>query len=135
MTAAAAAGAAAAAAAPGAAAPTERPQEPPAAGAPAVVREAYRLIMSDAGDAGRDPLHLAPFLLRVHDNVLAAKSMADSKNDGRLTMEETIKMFGGGRTQARKTPLKVAQFILCRMMGVPTLLLTTNVFRPRGPLQ
>ena len=109
-----------------AAAAAERPQELPAADAPAVVRQAFDLIKSSP--MRRDiRFDLAPFLLRVHDNVLAAQAKAGTKNDGLLTMEETIKMFGGGRTQARKTPLKTTAFILCRMMGVPTLLLTTNV--------
>ena len=33
----------------------------------------------------------------------------------------------GGKTQARKTPLKLVAFIVCRMLGVGTVLLTTNV--------
>ena len=87
-------------------------QEPPAAGAPAISSYGVRR-------SGRDPLQRRSS--SASTTVLAAKSMADSKNDGRLTMEETI--IGGGGTQARKTPLKTAG----RMMGVPTLLLTTNV--------
>ena len=108
-------------------APTEREQEPPAADAPLVVRQAFDLIMSSPTMRRSLRFTLAPFLLQIHRNVLAAQATAGTKNDGLLTMEETIKMFGGGRTQARKTPLKASAFVLCRMMGVPTLLLTTNV--------
>ena len=109
------------------AAPTEREQEPPAADAPLVVRKAFDLIMSSPTMRRSLRFTLAPFLLQIHRNVLAAQATAGTKIDGLLTMEETIKMFGGGRTQARKTPLKASAFVLCRMMGVPTLLLTTNV--------
>ena len=107
-----------------AALPAERQQVPPAEGSPAVVRAAFDLIMSSATMRRSIRFDLAPFLLRVHQNVLAALALAGG---GLLSTAQTIKMFGGGRTQARKTPLKAAQFILCRMMGVPTLLLTTNV--------
>jgi len=113
--------------APAAAAPAERQQVPPAVGSPAVVRAAFQLIMSSPTMRRSIRFDLAPFLLRVHHNVLAALALAGEAPDGLLSMAQTIKMFGGGRTQARKTPLKAAQFILCRMMGVPTLLLTTNV--------
>ena len=108
-------------------APVERAQAPPSVGDPDVVKEAFRLIMSSSMMRGTIRFDLAPFLLRVHDNVLAAQAKAAGEGSGVLPPVETIKMFGGGRTQARKTPLKAAQFVLCRMMGVPTLLLTTNV--------
>jgi hypothetical protein len=36
-------------------------------------------------------------------------------------------MLGGGKCQSRKTPLKLCTFIMCRMLGVPTVLLTTNI--------
>jgi hypothetical protein len=35
-------------------------------------------------------------------------------------------MLGGGKCQSRKTPLKLCTFLMCRMLGVPTVLLTTN---------
>lgn len=105
----------------------ERAQLAPSDDAPQVVKDAFRLIMSSANMRRNIRFDLTPFLLRVHRNVETARAKAASRARLSLSPHDTVKMFGGGRTQARKTPLKAVQFVLCRMMGVPTVLLTTNV--------
>ena len=70
---------------------------------------------------------LAPFLLRVHTHIINGFEASRAMQYGVIDQSDTAKMFGGGKTQARKTPLKLCAFILCRMMGVATVVLTTNV--------
>ena len=106
----------------------ERQQTDVPADAPDKVKEAHRLIMGC--DSLRKMLRfdLAPFLLRVYENVQHGLDEAEALGPPyKLELSQTAKMFGGGKTQARKTPLKLCAFILCRMMGVATILLTTNV--------
>ena len=104
----------------------ERDQAPPTDDAPALVRRAYDIIMGNAGLRRMLRFDLAPFLLRVHNNV-AQNLAASTQMPYALDYGDTIKMYGGGKTQARKTPLKLCAFIMCRMMGVATVVLTTNV--------
>jgi len=105
----------------------EREQAPPADDAPELVRRAYSLIMGNAGLRKKLRFDLAPFLLRVHDNVTQNLAASRQMAYGSLDYGDTIKMYGGGKTQARKTPLKLCAFVMCRMMGVATIVLTTNV--------
>ena len=102
----------------------ERVQPPPAADDPAKVREAFDLIMGCTSLRQKLRFDLAPLLRRVHEHIQIGLLNA---NGGVIDPLETAKMFGGGKTQARKTPLKLCAFVLCRMMGVSTVLVTTNV--------
>ena len=104
--------------------PPEFPVPPP----PKVV-QAFEVIM------GIDELILSvrfpliEFLWRVHDNIVA--NLTDQSNPG----EPHKFMLGGGKCQARKTPLKACMFIMGRLLGVSTLLLTTGTsgrFEPRS---
>ena len=105
----------------------ERNQPPVAADAPEKVKEAFALIMGCASLRKMLRFDLAPFLLRLHTHLTNGIAACTAMQYGVIDSSETAKMFGGGKTQARKTPLKLCAFILCRMMGVATVLLTTNV--------
>ena len=104
----------------------EREQTPPADDAPELVQRAYRVIMSNSSLRAKLRFDLAPFLLRVHENVTQNKDASKECLYGSLDYGDTIKMYGGGKTQARKTPLKLCAFVMCRMIGVATIVLTTN---------
>ena len=105
----------------------ERTQPPPADSDAAKVREAFDLIMGCPSLRKKLRFDLAPFLRRVHENISNGLDACRQMEYGVIDASETAKMFGGGKTQARKTPLKLCAFVLCRMMGVSTVLLTTNV--------
>ena len=105
----------------------ERAQPPTDADAPDTVKQAFDLIMGCPSLRKKLRFDLAPFLLRVYKNINAGLDASQHMQYGIIYSSETAKMFGGGRTQARKTPLKLCAFILCRMMGVCTIVLTTNV--------
>ena len=105
----------------------ERTQPPPADDDPAKVREAFALIMGCPSLRKKLRFDLAPFLRRLHENIRNGLDAAGGMQYGVIDVSETAKMFGGGKTQARKTPLKLCAFVLCRMMGVSTVVVTTNV--------
>ena len=104
----------------------ERTQMPLMDDAPELVRRAYGIIMSNEGLRKMLRFDLAPFLLRVHEHATQNMAASQQMQYGALDYGDTIKMYGGGKTQARKTPLKLCAFIMCRMMGVATIVLTTN---------
>ena len=105
----------------------ERTQPPPADDDAAKVREAFALIMGCPSLRKKLRFDLAPFLRRLHENIRNGLDAADGMEYGVIDPDHTAKMFGGGKTQARKTPLKLCAFVLCRMMGVSTVVVTTNV--------
>ena len=105
----------------------ERTQPPPADDDAAKVQEAFALIMGCESLRKKLRFDLAPFLRRVHENIRNGLDAAGGMQYGVIDVSETAKMFGGGKTQARKTPLKLCAFVLCRMMGVSTVVVTTNV--------
>ena len=105
----------------------ERTQPPPADDDAAKVREAFALIMGCESLRKKLRFDLAPFLRRVHENIRNGLDAAGGMQYGVIDSSETARMFGGGKTQARKTPLKLCAFVLCRMMGVSTIVVTTNV--------
>ena len=80
----------------------ERTQSPPAADAPEKVREAFDLIMGCASLRKKLRFGLAPFLLRVHENIKSGLDACRQMQYGVIDQSETAKMFGGGKTQARK---------------------------------
>jgi hypothetical protein len=86
-------------------------QIPPDDISPQVVKDAFRRIMSNPSLRASIRFDLVPFLKRIYDNVREAQRIASETSNGVLPMQETIKMFGGGRTQSRKTPLKLMAFI------------------------
>ena len=90
------------------------------------VQTAYNLI-SDlrSGFPHAINFDLVPVLRRVYQNVRAGQQTI--RRNGRFTLDDTQIMLGGGRCQSQKTPLKAAQILMCRLLGVATIVLTTGV--------
>jgi len=87
---------------------------------PAKVIQAFQVIMNIPKLTSAIRFELVPFLQRVHDNIVA-------NLDASCQSHEPHKlMMGGGKCQSRKTPLKLCMFIMGRLLGVSTLLLTTG---------
>eukprot|EP00965_Chrysotila_dentata_P101505 3351036-Pleurochrysis_carterae.AAC.1 len=90
-------------------------------------RDAYgsRTVTDGCFPAATDPclraqalrFSLAPFLRRVHEHLCAREQSS---------VHAMARMFGGGKTQSRKTPLKLCAAIMCRLHGVCSVLLTTG---------
>ena len=87
---------------------------------PPKVVQAFNVIMGIPKLRSAIRFELIPFLWRVHDNIVA--NLTDQSNPG----EPYKLMLGGGKCQSRKTPLKLCMFIMGRLLGVSTLLLTTG---------
>ncbi|KAJ1627299.1 hypothetical protein T492DRAFT_1120957 [Pavlovales sp. CCMP2436] len=93
--------------------------------APILVSDAFAIVMGMAEVRASLRFELVPLLRRVHDNVLAGKAAAMLAPNGKLETSHAH-MLGGGKCQSRKTPLKFVTFLMCRLMGVPTVLITTG---------
>ena len=61
-------------------------------------------------------------LLDASSQLLIVENLDDDSNPGKPYKL----MLGGGKCQSRKTPLKLCMFIMGRLLGVSTLLLTTG---------
>ena len=92
------------------------------------VRQAYGMITHPQhGFAHSIYFDLVPMLRRVYDNISEGRQRLRDMHWGVLDASETKLMLGGGRCQSQKTPLKVVQILMCRLLGVATIVLTTNV--------
>jgi hypothetical protein len=103
-----------------------RAQQPPPPGAPEPVVSAYTVIMGIEQLKKSLRFELVPFLSRIHASIAERFAQLDAHHDEGLK-EVWRRMLGGGKCQSRKTPLKVCMVILCRIMGVATVVATTGV--------
>eukprot|EP00304_Pavlova_gyrans_P011951 CAMPEP_0206042842 /NCGR_PEP_ID=MMETSP1466-20131121/6797_1 /ASSEMBLY_ACC=CAM_ASM_001126 /TAXON_ID=44452 /ORGANISM="Pavlova gyrans, Strain CCMP608" /LENGTH=1218 /DNA_ID=CAMNT_0053417565 /DNA_START=519 /DNA_END=4176 /DNA_ORIENTATION=+ len=103
-----------------------RPQTPPPADAPAVVQRAFRIVMDIAELRRSLRFDLYPYLRRAHDHIASGFARLGERGDNFFT-EPWKRMLGGGKCQSRKTPIKLVTIILCRLMGVASVVITTGV--------
>ena len=97
----------------------------PTAADPEAVRLCYHLITHPTDGFKRAIFFdLVPVLRRIYTNVHEGKKRMRNLV---LNPADTQLMLGGGRCQSQKTPLKVAQILMCRLLGVSTIVLTTGV--------
>ena len=96
---------------------------------PPEVRTAYALITHPINGFRQSIFFdLVPVLRRVYFNVLAGRERIAAGGNGIiLNPQHTQLMLGGGRCQSQKTPLKVVQILMCRLLGVATVVITTGV--------
>mmetsp|Transcript_15575 Transcript_15575/g.32980 ORF Transcript_15575/g.32980 Transcript_15575/m.32980 type:complete len:232 (+) Transcript_15575:271-966(+) len=108
---------------------TERPQIGPEQWSPRphpLVEEAFNIIMKVPHVRQALRFELVPFLERVHEHVLAAQNQSRQLPHPHCFDRVLRRMFGGGKCQSQKTPLKFCTVVMCRLMGVATVVLTTN---------
>jgi hypothetical protein len=109
----------------------ERPQRPPLPGSPEPVARAYEIIMGIPQLRQALRFELVPFLSRTYASIAERFAQLDAAtaHAGVDEYGEGVwrRMLGGGKCQSRKTPLKVCMVVLCRLMGVATVVATTGV--------
>jgi len=105
----------------------ERPQDEPPPSAPEPVLQAFKLIMGVDELRASLRFDLSSYLLRVHRHLASGLARLDEQGEQACFEEPWKRMLGGGKCQSRKTPLKVVTLVLCRIMGVATVLVTTGV--------